>query len=143
MTGSQDGQIKLRVFRKLPLQVEERICRDYEATLNSDDVIFEPGELAAQAQDCDGLLVTATERFDQSVIAMLPETVKIMATYSVGYDHIDVVAAQARDIIVTNTPDVLTDATADIALLLLLGAARGAHCFSVTGLRCSEARTRR
>lgn len=127
MTGSRDGQIKLRVFRKLPSPVEERICRDYSAILNRDDVIFEPHELTAQAQDCEGLLVTATERFDAEVIAELPETVKIMATYSVGYDHIDVAAAHARGITVTNTPDVLTDATADIALLLLLGAARGAH----------------
>ena len=127
MTGSRDGQTKLRVFRKLPSPVEERICRDYSAILNRDDVIFEPQELTAQAQGCEGLLVTATERFDAEVIAELPDTVKIMATYSVGYDHIDVAAAQARGITVTNTPDVLTDATADIALLLLLGAARGAH----------------
>ncbi len=127
MTGNQIDQSKLRVFRKLPLPVEERICRDYNAMLNGDDVIFEPGELAAQAEGFDALLVTATERFDANVIAQLPESVKIMATYSVGYDHIDVAAATQRGIVVTNTPDVLTDATADIALLLLLGAARGAH----------------
>ncbi len=127
MTGSRDGQSKLRVFRKLPLPVEERICRDYNAMLNDDDVIFEPGALAQEAHDCEGLLITATERFDADIIAKLPATVKILATYSVGYDHIDVAAAQARGVTVTNTPDVLTDATADIALLLLLGAARGAH----------------
>jgi lactate dehydrogenase-like 2-hydroxyacid dehydrogenase len=59
-------------------------------------------------------------------IAKLPASVRIMATFSVGYDHIDVAAAVARGIAVTNTPDVLTDATADIAMLLMLGAARGA-----------------
>ena len=126
MTGSPNGQTKLRVFRKLPAPVEARIRRDYKAMLNEDDIIFEPRKLAYAAQDCDGLLVTSTERFGADLVASLPETVRIIATYSVGYDHIDVAAATERGIVVTNTPDVLTDATADVTLLLLLGAARGA-----------------
>lgn len=127
MTDTMQGQIKLLVSRKLPKAVENRIRHSYNAILNPDDVILEPGEIAEAADGCDALLVTATEKLNNSVIADLPSTVRIIATYSVGYDHIDVAAAQARGIAVTNTPDVLTDATADIALLLLLGAARGAH----------------
>lgn len=127
MVDGHNGQSKLRVYRKLPDAVEARIARDYAATLNAEDVIFAPDEIAAAAEHCAGLLVTATEKLNADTISQLPDGVRIIATYSVGYDHIDVAAASARDIIVTNTPDVLTDATADIALLLLLGAARGAH----------------
>jgi glyoxylate reductase len=65
--------------------------------------------------------------FASGIIAKLPSSVKIVATFSVGYEHVDIAAARERDIAVTNTPDVLTDATADIALLLILGTARGAH----------------
>jgi len=89
--------------------------------------IFTGDQLLERAQGADGLLVTPTEKCTGDFIAQLPETVKIMATFSVGYDHIDVNAATAAGLTVTNTPDVLTDATADIALLLLLGAARGAY----------------
>lgn len=127
MVDAREGQSKLRIYRKLPDAVEDRIHRDYEAILNPDDVVFPPDALAREAADCAGLLVTATERLSADVIEQLPETVRIIATYSVGYDHIDVKAAAARGITVTNTPDVLSNATADIALLLLLGAARGAH----------------
>ena len=127
MVDGRQDQSKLRVYRKLPDAVEERIRRDYDAVLNPDDVVLPPDEIATEAAGCDGLLVTATERISADVIAFLPESVRIIATYSVGYDHIDVKAAAARDIVVTNTPDVLSDATADIALLLILGAARGAH----------------
>lgn len=118
---------KLTVSRKLPRSVEQRLLADYDVTLNADDTIFTGDQLLERAQGADGLLVTPTEKCTGDFIAQLPETVKIMATFSVGYDHIDVNAATAAGLTVTNTPDVLTDATADIALLLLLGAARGAY----------------
>ena len=127
MVDEQYGQSKLRVYRKLPRAVEARIDRDYIAIFNPDDVIFAPEHIAREADGCAGLLVTATERVNAEIISQLHDGVEIIATYSVGYDHIDVAAANARGIKVTNTPDVLTDATADVALLLLLGAARGAH----------------
>ena len=127
MTHNGNGQPKVRVWRKLPAPVEQRIARDYNAVLSKDDVIIKPSDIPEHALGCDGLLVTATEKLSGDVIAALPDSVKIIATYSVGYDHIDVAAATRRAIAVTNTPDVLTDATADIALLLLLGAARGAY----------------
>ncbi len=120
------GKPKLFVTRKLTSDVEDRIASAYEPVFNDDDHIMGAPELVKKAEGCDGMLVTATERHDSSLIEALPASVRIIATFSVGYDHIDVAAAEARGIAVTNTPDVLTDATADIALLLMLGAARGA-----------------
>jgi glyoxylate reductase len=117
---------KIRVTRKLPREVETRLARQYTALLNFDDRVLLPAELAAGACDCDGLLVTPGDKFSAEVIAELPASIQIIASFSVGHDHIDLAAARARGVAVTNTPDVLTDATADIAMLLILGAARGA-----------------
>src|SRR5215208_5791331 len=114
------------VTRKLPQAVEARLERDFLAHLNSDDHAMLPDELLAKAEGCGGLLITPADKFTPAVIAALPRSVRILATFSVGHDHIDLQAAKARGLAVTNTPDVLTDATADIALLLILGAARGA-----------------
>lgn len=78
---------------------------------------------------CDGAVAIATapvDRFDAAAIAALPASVRALVSYSVGLDHIDLAAARARGLIVTNTPDVLTDATADLAILLILSTARGA-----------------
>jgi lactate dehydrogenase-like 2-hydroxyacid dehydrogenase len=80
----------------------------------------------AESYGADALLITQQDRMDASLISRLPESVQMIATLSVGFDHIDVKAAEARGITVTNTPGVLTDATADIAMLLLLGASRRA-----------------
>ena len=96
------------------------------AHLNADDHAMLPDELLARAEGCGGLLITPADKFTTAVIAALPRSVRILATFSVGHDHIDLQAAKARGLAVTNTPDVLTDATADIAMLLILGAARGA-----------------
>ena len=71
--------------------------------------------------------MTPTDKLTAEVIGRLPKSVKMIATFSVGYEHIDVNAAKAKGLPVSNTPDVLTDATADIALLLMLGAARRAY----------------
>lgn len=117
---------RILVTRKLPPDVEARAARDYDATLNPDDRLYSHDDLAAYAANMDGILVTVTDKIDAKLIAALPESVRVIATFSVGYDHIDVAAATARGIVVTNTPDVLTDATAEIAMLLMLGAARGA-----------------
>ena len=81
-------------------------------------------ELVAAAAGHAGILCCSSEKFTADLIARLPESVRIVSTFSVGYEHIDVDAAKARGITVTNTPDVLTDATADIAMLCLLAAAR-------------------
>ncbi len=114
------------VTRKLPDAVEERLRRDYDARLNPDDEIYPAEGLVAAAQGADALLVCATDPMPAELIALLPASVRAIATFSVGYEHIDLGAARERGLIVSNTPDVLTDATADIAMLLLLGAARRA-----------------
>ena len=118
---------RIVVTRKLPQPVEERISRLFDATFNASDEVLEPDDLIARAGNADGLLVTPTDKLKAETIARLPESVRIIATFSVGHDHIEVPAALKRGLIVTNTPDVLTNATADIVMLLLLGAARGAY----------------
>ncbi len=126
MNAGENGKPRLLVARKFPEPVEERITRLFEAELNRDDRIKSAEELIAEAAGKDAMMVTPTEKCTADLIGRLPDSIRIIATFSVGYDHIDVDAATARGIVVTNTPDVLTDATADIAMLLLLGAARGA-----------------
>jgi len=118
---------KILVTRKLPEPVEARLLADFDVTLNQDDTMMSGQEIIDKLSGVDGVLVCPTDKCDEEFIGNLPDSIKIMATFSVGYDHIDVNAANKSALNVTNTPDVLTDATADIALLLLLGAARGAH----------------
>ncbi len=115
------------VTRRLPEAVEARLQRDYRAVLNGADELYDPATLPRRCEGADAVLPCPTDRLDAAVIAALPASIRAIATFSVGYDHIDLAAAKARGIIVTNTPDVLTAATADIAMLLILAAARGAH----------------
>ena len=119
-------QPRLLVTRRLPAAVEARARRDYDARLNADDRLYGPDDLVSLAQDVDGVLTCSTERWPAQVVERLPERVRIIASFSVGYEHIDLAACRARGIVATNTPDVLTEATADIAMLCLLGAARRA-----------------
>ncbi|HEY4134309.1 MAG TPA: D-glycerate dehydrogenase [Alphaproteobacteria bacterium] len=113
--------------RKLPEPVEERLRASYQAILNPDDRPLSPDELLRRADGVDGILCTLTDRLSAAAIAALPARVRILATFSVGHEHIDLQAAQARGLCVTNTPGALTEATADIAFLLMLGAARRAY----------------
>jgi lactate dehydrogenase-like 2-hydroxyacid dehydrogenase len=117
---------KLLVTRKLPMKVEARISHSYNATTNPDDTLWGRNELVEKSIDCDAILICPTDKCTLDLITALPDCIKMIATFSVGFDHIDISAAQSRGLVITNTPDVLTDATADISMLLLLGAARGA-----------------
>jgi len=112
------------VTRKLPQAVEERLARDYDARFNTEDRVYTIDELVALAADADAIIPCHTEKLSAEVIARLPESVRAICSFSVGYDHIDLAAARARGIYVTNTPEVLSDATAEIAVLLMLGASR-------------------
>jgi lactate dehydrogenase-like 2-hydroxyacid dehydrogenase len=116
----------LLISRRLPPLVETRAAASYDARLNTDDLPYTADRLLELAKDADGLLVCPGNTVDAALIARLPNRVKVVATYSVGYDHIDIKAAAARGLTVTNTPEVLTDATADTAILLMLAAARRA-----------------
>ena len=121
------GKPKLLVTRLTPPNVEARIARDYDALTNPDDVIWSTAEVLKKAEGRDAILCSPTEPMPKDVIDRLPDSVKMLATFSVGHDHIDIAAAAARGIKVGNTPNVLDDATADTAMLCLLGAARMAH----------------
>lgn len=114
------------VTRKLPDSVEDRLRRDYDARLNTDDRSYSADELVERANGARAILPCHTEHFSAEVFDRLPPSVEIIANFSVGFDHVDLEAARRRGIIVTNTPDVLSDATAEVTLLLLLGAARRA-----------------
>ena len=118
----------LLVTRKLPEAVEARAARDYEARLNpGDEPWFRDGaELARRAEGAAGILCAAGDPMGAATIAALPGTVKAVATFSVGTDHLDLGAARARGIVVTNTPEVLSFATAEVAFTLMLMAARRA-----------------
>jgi lactate dehydrogenase-like 2-hydroxyacid dehydrogenase len=114
------------VTRKLPKAVEDRLQRDYQARLNPDDTLYSRDELVERARGAQAILPCHTEHFSADVLQRLPVEVKIIANFSVGYDHVDVEAARARGIVVTNTPDVLSDATAELTMMLMIGAARRA-----------------
>jgi len=119
---------RLLVTRRLPQEVENRLGKAYRAQLNADDHPMSEAEILQAAADKDALLITPMDQsFATGMIAKLPSSIKIIATFSVGHEHVDIAAARQRNITITNTPDVLTNATADIALLLILGAARGAY----------------
>lgn len=114
------------VTRKLPDSVEDRLRRDYSPILNPDDALYSGDEIIERAKGADAILPCHTEKFSAAVIARLPTSVRVIANFSVGYDHVDTEAAKARGLIVTNTPEVLSDATAELTMMLMLGAARRA-----------------
>jgi lactate dehydrogenase-like 2-hydroxyacid dehydrogenase len=114
------------VTRKLPAAVEDRLLRDYQARLNPDDHLYIGDELIESAAGADAIFPCHTERFTAQVIERLPQSIRIIANFSVGFDHVDIEAAKRRGLVVTNTPDVLSDATAEVTIMLMLGAARRA-----------------
>lgn len=113
--------------RKLPDAVERRAARDYRLIANPDDRPLTAEALLAQSQDVDAVVCTVADRMTAAVLSRLPARVRIVASFGVGTDHLDLAAARARGLVVSNTPEVLTDATAEVAILLLLGAARRAY----------------
>ena len=119
------GKLRILVTRRWPAEVEARLAALFDCTFNADDVPMDGAALAAAMADYDVLCPTVSDRIDARVIAG-GDRVRLIANYGVGFDHIDMAAARAKGIAVTNTPGVLTDATADIALTLLLMAARRA-----------------
>jgi lactate dehydrogenase-like 2-hydroxyacid dehydrogenase len=115
----------LYITRRLPPAIEARAAADYEARLSADAPVG-PAEIAAGAAGAAAILCCPAEKLGADVIAALPDSVRVIGTFSVGFDHIDLAAAKARGITVVNTPDVLSVATAELALTLLLMAARRA-----------------
>ena len=117
---------KILVTRRLLRSNEDRIKELYDANLNLNDELYSQDKLIELSQGCDGVLSALTDKLDEKIINRLPESVKILSNFAVGYGNIDLEAAKKRNIVVTNTPEVLTDATAEIGVLLILGACRRA-----------------
>lgn len=114
------------VTRRVPEEVEAELAQDFDVRVNADDHPFTPDELKEALRTADGLLPTVSDKLTADVLAVEPLRVKVIANFGVGFNHIDVDAARARGLAVSNTPDVLTDATADTAMTLLLMVARRA-----------------
>ena len=117
---------KILVTRRLLRSNEEKASKLWDVKLNLNDELYSKSKLIDLSKDCDGILSSLTDNIDSEVINALPKTVKIISNYAVGFGNIDHQEAKKKNIIVTNTPDVLTDATAEIAMLLILGACRRA-----------------
>ena len=117
---------KILITRKLLKLNEDKASKIFDVKLNSNDELYSQTKLIELSKGCDGILTSITDKIDEEIINKLPNTVKIISNFAVGFGNIDLKAAKKRSIIITNTPDVLTDATAEIAMLLILGAARRA-----------------
>jgi lactate dehydrogenase-like 2-hydroxyacid dehydrogenase len=117
----------LVVTTRYPKEVENRIGRDYDARRNPNQFPFNQESLLSAADGADALFITPADRLDSGFFQKVSPTVKIIATYSVGFEHIDLEAAARGKIPVAYTPGVNNEATADIAMLLLLGASRRAY----------------
>lgn len=112
------------VTRRLPDAVHQAVARDFEARLNPEDRPLGEDGLRRAMREADALLPTVTDRITADILASEPRRVKLIANFGVGFNNIDVEAAKAHGVAVSNTPDVLTDATADLAMTLLLMVAR-------------------
>ena len=117
---------KILVTRRLLRSCEDKAEMSFNAILNSNDELYSQKKIIELSNGCDGILSSLTDKLDSDTINKLPETIKIISNFAVVFGNIDLDAAKKRDIIVTNTPDVLTDATAEIGVLLILGACRRA-----------------
>ena len=115
---------KVLITTKLLKSNEDRIDKIWNAKLNLKNKIYSSKQLIDLSKDCDAILSSINDKIDEKIINKLSDKVKIISNFAVGYGNIDLKAARKRNIVVTNTPDVLTDATAEIAMLLILGASR-------------------
>ena len=112
------------VTRHLPDAVERELAQHFDVRLNTLDTPFDADMLAEAMRQADGLLCTVSDRVDARVLASAPRRVRIIANFGVGVDNIDLAAARHGGVVVTNTPGVLTEDTADLAIALMLAAAR-------------------
>jgi len=112
------------VTRHWPEEVETRLAEHFDVTLNPDDEPMSAAALRDAFTDYDAVFSTVTDRIDAEVLSVEPMRARLVGNFGVGFNNIDIDAAKARGLVVTNTPDVLTDATADLAMTLLLAVAR-------------------
>ncbi len=117
-------KFKILVTRKWPKKVEEKLLTTFDTTLNVEDRPLSEAELVEGMKSYDALLPTVTDPITDKIISTSNKKVKIIGNFGVGFNNIDIDSAKRNSIVVTNTPEVLTDCTADIAMLLMLGVAR-------------------
>ncbi len=117
---------KILITRRLLRSCEDKAKELFDANFNLNDELYSQKKLIEMSAGCDGILSALTDKLDAETINQLPDSVKIISNFAVGFGNIDLEAAKKRAIAVTNTPDVLTDATAEIGMLLILGACRRA-----------------
>ena len=117
---------RILITRKLIKSSEEYASKILDVKLNKLDKLLTKNELISESNDCDGILSSITDMLDADTISKLSSKIKIISNFAVGFGNIDIIEAKKRNIVVTNTPDVLTEATAEIAMLVILGAARRA-----------------
>ena len=117
---------KILITRKLIKESEDKATKTFDPIFNSNDELYSQSKVIEMSKGCDGILSSLTDKLDQETINKLPDTVKIISNFAVGFGNIDLEAAKKRGITVTNTPEVLSDATAEIGVLLILGACRRA-----------------
>jgi len=115
---------KILVTRRLPEAVEQRMATLFDARFSPEDAPYSADALVAALQGCDVLVSSITDRLDADLIGRLPERLKLIAQFGNGFDNIDIEAAYAAGLTVTNTPSVLTEDTADMAMLLMLALPR-------------------
>ena len=120
-------RLDLALTRALPPPVLDLFRERHNVWVNPHDRSLTAEELQQAASTAQAIVVTAFDRLDAPAIARLPATLRIIATYSVGIEHIDLAAAARRGIAVLSTPDVLSNSVAEMAMLLMLAAARRAH----------------
>ncbi len=117
-------KLSVVVTRRLPEVVETRLCELFNVTLRDDDAVMSHAELAKAMATADVLVPTITDKIDAELLSNAGENLQLIANYGAGIDHIDVTAARQRGIHVCNTPDVITDDTADMTMALILGVTR-------------------
>ena len=117
---------KIFITRKLLRSCEDKAKEIFDTNLNLNDEMHSQEKLIELSEGFDGILSSLTDKLDAETINKLPKTINIISNFAVGFGNIDLEAAKNRGIVVTNTPDVLTDATAEIGVLLILGACRRA-----------------
>ena len=118
---------KILVTRKMTDGAEKKLAENFEVTLNKNDDPIPYEELIKLANQYDGMAVSGWDKFDENFFNNMNGRLKIIATFSVGYDHINIKSAKEKNIIITNTPNVLNDAVAEITLLLMLATCRKAY----------------
>ena len=117
---------KILITRKLIKESEDKAVKTFKPIFNNNDELYSQTKVIEMSNGCDGILSSLTDKMDKQTIDKLPDTIKIISNFAVGFGNIDLEAAKSRGIAVTNTPEVLSDATAEIGILLILGACRRA-----------------